>query len=148
MAIAVGAEAPRFPTIEVAGPHALIFYKSTCSTTVLAGPPLARLGNAFPGAVLGVGQDPQGTIDGFASDQGWSFPQVPDLAPYEVSDAYEIVSAPTLVVIDGDGRVAAVVESWDRDGMNAAAEVLAGLAGADAPTLSTPDDGLPPFKPG
>ena len=148
MAIDVGAEAPRFPSIEVSGPHALVFYKSTCSTTKLAGPPLARLGDAFPGAVLGVGQDPQTTIDGFAAEHGWPFPQVPDLAPYGVSDAYGIMSAPTLVVVDGEGQVAAVVESWDRDGMNDAAAVLAGLLGADAPTLSTADDGLPAFKPG
>jgi hypothetical protein len=148
MAIAVGMEAPRFPAIQVPGPHALVFYKSTCSTTKLAGPPLARLGDAFPGAVLGVGQDPQETIDGFAMEHAWSFPQVPDLAPYEVSVAYGIVSAPTVVVVDGGGRVAAVVESWDRDGMNAAAGVLADLVGTDPQTLSTPDDGLPPFKPG
>jgi AhpC/TSA family len=148
MAIGVGDEAPRFPSIEVSGPHALVFYKSTCGTTKLAGPPLARLGHAFPGAVLGVGQDPQGTIDGFAVEYGWSFPQVPDLAPYEVSDAYGIVSAPTVVVVDGEGRVRAVVESWDRDGMNGAAGVLAELLGADVPTLSTADDGLPASKPG
>jgi hypothetical protein len=148
MAIAVGMEAPRFPAIQVPGPHALVFYKSTCSTTKLAGPPLARLGDAFPGAVLGVGQDPRETIDGFAMEHAWSFPQVPDLAPYEVSVAYGIVSAPTVVVVDGGGQVAAVVESWDRDGMNAAAGVLADLVGTDPQTLSTPDDGLPPFKPG
>src|SRR5262245_33304881 len=148
MAIDVGLEAPRFPSIEVSGPHALVFYKSTCSTTKLAGPPLARLGDAFPGAVLGVGQDPQVTIDGFATEHGWTLPQVPDLPPYEVSDAYGITSAPTVVVVDGEGRVAAVVESWDRDGMNGAAAVLAGLLGADAPTLSIADDGLPSFKPG
>ena len=148
MAIATGTDAPRFPGIEVDGPHALVFYKSTCSVTQMAGPPIARLGVAFPEAVLGVGQDPQETLDAFARDLAWSFPQVPDLAPYEVSDAYGIASAPTVVVIDADGTVADVVESWDRAGMNRAAAVLAGLLGTDAPTLSTPDDGLPAFKPG
>lgn len=114
----------------------------------MAGPPLSTLGAAFPGAVLGVGQDPQPTLDDFAAELDWSFPQVPDLAPYEVSDAYGIASAPTVVVIDAEGRVADVVESWDREGMNAAAATLAGLLGAETPTLSTPDDGLPDFKPG
>jgi hypothetical protein len=65
-----------------------------------------------------------------------------------VSDAYGIVSAPTVVVVDDGGRVAAVVESWDRDGMNEAAAVLAGLLHMEAPILSTPGDGLPQFKPG
>jgi AhpC/TSA family len=148
MAIATGADAPRFSAIEVDGPHALVFYKSTCSVTKMAGPPIARMGEAFGGAVLGVGQDPQDTLDAFAEELAWSFPQVADLAPYEVSDAYGIMSAPTVVVVDAEGRVADVVESWDRDGMNEAASVLADLLGTDAPTLSTPQDGLPSFKPG
>src|SRR5512141_1919053 len=141
MAIAVGTDGPRFPSIEMDGPHALVFYKSTCSVTKMAGPPLARLGEAFPGVVLGVGQDPQETLDAFAQELAWSFPQVPDLAPYEVSDAYGIVSAPTVVVIDGAGLVADVVESWDREGVNLAAATLAELLGVEAPTLSTTDDG-------
>jgi hypothetical protein len=58
------------------------------------------------------------------------------------------VSAPTVVVVDGDGAVADVVESWDRDGLNRAAATLAGLLGAPPTILSTPDDALPPFKPG
>lgn len=148
MAIAPGAAAPRFPAIEHAGAHALVFYKSTCGVTKMAGPALSLLGGAFPGAVLGVGQDPQPTLDEFADEHEWSFPQVPDLAPYEMSDAYGIASAPTIVVIDADGRVADVVESWDRDRMNGAAATLAELLGAEAPTLSTADDGLPDFKPG
>jgi hypothetical protein len=148
MAIAPGAQAPRFPQIELSGPHALVFYKSTCSTTKMAGPPLATLGATFTDAVLGVGQDPPETLDAFAREMEWSFRQVPDLPPYEVSDAYGIVSAPTVVVVDDGGRVAAVVESWDRDGMNEAAAVLAGLLRMEAPILSTPGDGLPQFKPG
>jgi hypothetical protein len=148
MAIVPGTQAPRFPQVELPGPHALAFYKSTCSTTKMAGPPLATLGRSFPDAVLGVGQDPPETLDAFAREMEWSFRQVPDLSPYEVSDAYGIVSAPTVVVVDDGGRVAAVVESWDRDGMNEAAAVLAGLLHMEAPLLSTPGDGLPQFKPG
>jgi hypothetical protein len=95
MAIASGAQAPRFPQIELSGPHALVFYKSTCSTTKMAGPPLATLGRSFSDAVLGVGQDPPETLDAFAREMEWSFPQVPDLPPYEVSDAYGIASGST-----------------------------------------------------
>ena len=146
MAIGVGAEAPK--VAEMAGPHALVFYKVTCSVTKLAGPALARLGAAHGDAVLGVGQDPQDELDAFAAEQGWGFPQVPDLAPYEASDAYGIASAPTVVVVDGEGRVADVVESWDREGMNRAASMLAGLLGAPPEVLSTEADGLPSFKPG
>jgi AhpC/TSA family len=148
MAIPVGSEAPAVVGVGLAGPHALVFYKVTCSVTQMAGPPLARLGDAYPGAVVGVGQDPPEDLDTFAATYAWRFPQVPDLAPYSASDAYGIASAPTVVVIDGDGRVADVVESWDRDGVNRASSTLAGLLHAEPKIVSEPDDGLPAFKPG
>ena len=148
MAIQVGTEAPPVDGVEIRGPHALVFYKATCSVTQMAGTPLSRLGDAYPGAVAGVGQDPPEDLSVFADTYGWRFPQVPDLAPYPASDAYGIVSAPTLVVVDGEGRVADVVESWDREGVNRASAALAGLLHAEPAILSEPDDGLPAFKPG
>jgi hypothetical protein len=148
MAIGVGAPATPVAGVAVEGPRALVFYKATCSVTQMAGPALARLGDAYPGHVIGVGQDPADDLDRFAATFGWDFPQVPDLAPYVASDAYGIVSAPTVVVVDGDGVVVSVAESWDREAMNAASAMLAGLLGAPVAVLSTTDDGLPPFKPG
>jgi hypothetical protein len=148
MAIQVGSAAPRVNGTGIGGPHALVFYKVTCSTTQLAGPPLSKLGDAYPGAVAGVGQDAPEDLATFAATYGWRFPQVPDLAPYTASNAYGIVSAPTVVVVDGAGRVADVVESWDREGMNRASSTLADLLHTEPATLSEPDDGLPAFKPG
>jgi AhpC/TSA family len=148
VAIQVGSAAPSIAGVDVGGPHALVFYKVTCSVTQMAGPPLARLGDAYPGAVVGVGQDPSEDLAAFAETYGWRFPQVPDLAPYTASDAYSIVSAPTVVMVDGDGRVADVVESWDRDGLNRASSTLAVLLHVEPAILSEPDDGLPAFKPG
>jgi hypothetical protein len=148
MAIPVGAAAPAVGGVRIRGPHALVFYKVTCSTTQLAGPPLSRLGDAYPGAVAGVGQDPPDALSAFADLYGWRFPQVPDPAPYPASDAYGIVTSPTVVLVDGDGRVADVVESWDRDGVNRASSSLAAFLDAEAVVLSEPGDGLPGFKPG
>ena len=95
-----------------------------------------------------MGQDPTDALTAFAQTYEWRFPQVPDLAPYMASDAYGIVSAPTVVVVDGDGRVADVVESWDRDGVNRASSTLAGLLRMEPVVISEPGDGLPEFKPG
>jgi len=148
MAIQVGSVAPPVDGVDISGPHALIFYKVTCSTTQLAGPPISRLGDAYPGAVAGVGQDPPEALTAFAATYAWRFPQVPDLTPFAASDAYGIVSAPTVVVVDGDGRVAEVVESWDRGGVNRASSSLAGLLRAEPVIVSEPGDGLPAFKPG
>ena len=148
MAIQVGSAAPPVDGVGINGPHALVFYKVTCSTTQLAGPPLSRLGDAYPGAVAGVGQDAPEDLATFAATYGWRFPQVADLAPYAASDAYGIASAPTVVVVDGEGRVADVVESWDREGVNRASSRLADLLQAEPVILSEPEDGLPAFKPG
>jgi hypothetical protein len=148
MAIQVGSVAPPIDGVEIPGPHALVFYKVTCSTTQLAGPPISRLGDAYAGAVAGVGQDPAEALAAFAATNGWRFRQVPDLAPYTASDAYGIVSAPTVIVVDGEGRVADVVESWDRAGVNHASSTLAELLETEPSILSEPGDGLPEFKPG
>jgi hypothetical protein len=148
MAISIGARAPMVSGSPVKPPHALVFYKVTCSVTQLAGPAIARFGEAYPDAVVGVGQDPQPALEAFAREYGWRFPQVPDLAPWVASDGYDIMSAPTVVVVDADERVVDVVESWDRDGMNRASATLAGLLGMEPATVSDPSDGLPAFKPG
>ena len=148
MAIAVGDDAPRVEGATPEGPHALVFFKVTCSTTQLATPAIERLAQAFPGGVVGVGQDPPDALDGFARDYGLSLPLVPDLDPYQASDAYGIESAPTAVAVDTDGRVIDVAESWDRAAWNRLAAALANEMEIPAPTVSDPSDGLPDFKPG
>jgi hypothetical protein len=143
-----GAPAPAVVGVDAGRPRALVFYKAACSVTAMAGDAIARLGDAYPDAVVAVGQDPPEVLRGFAHEHRWSFPQIPDLAPYVASDAYGISSAPTVVVIDGQDQVADAVESWDRDAMNRVSATLAGLLGAEPAVLSTPSDGLPDFKPG
>ena len=148
MTIAVGAQAPSVPGVDGSGPHALVFYKVTCGVTKMATPAIERLARAYPGVVTGIGQDPEPELEAFAGEHGLSFPQVPDLEPYETSDGYGIVSAPTAVVVDRDGTVAAVAESWDRPAWNRLSAVLASLVGRPAVEVSEPEDGLPDFKPG
>ena len=148
MAIAVGSAAQSVPGVDVAGPHALVFYKVTCGVTKMATPAIERLAQAYPGLVVGVGQDPPSDLRAFATEFGLSFPQVADLEPYTASDAYGIQSAPTAIAVDSDGTVVAVAESWDRPAWNRLSAVLADLAGLPAVDVSEPADGLPDFKPG
>ena len=148
MAISVGAPAPPVPGVDLSGPHGLVFYKVTCGVTKMATPAIERLAQAYPGLVVGVGQDPPSELRAFATEFGLSFPQVADLEPYTASDAYGIQSAPTAIVVDADGTVAAVAESWDRLAWNRLSAVLADLAGLPAVEVSEPSDGLPEFKPG
>lgn len=148
MAIATGAQAPPVDGATREGPHVLVFFKVTCGTTQLATPAIERLGQAFPGRVVGVGQDRQAALDAFSKEYDLTLPLVPDLDPYAASDAYGIVSAPTAVAVAGDGTVLDVAESWDRDAWNRLAAEVAEALGVDATTVSDPDDGLPDFKPG
>ncbi len=147
--IAVGATAP--PILGVAidhGPLAVLFYKITCPVCQMAAPKVDAFERAYPGRIVGVGQDPPEALEGFSREFGMGFRSVADLAPYEASDAYGIEVVPTLVVIGVDRIVEDVVRSWDRDGFNRASRRLAGLAGTAYAPVSEPGDGLPAFRPG
>ena len=149
MAIAAGTSAPDVIGDPVPhGPKILVFFKITCGTTKLATPAIERLARAYPGHVVGVGQDPPADLDAFGRTFGLTLPLVPDLDPYPASDGYGIVSAPTAVLVDAEGRVADVAESWDRAAWNRVSATLAELLGVEAAAVSEPGDGLPEFKPG
>jgi peroxiredoxin len=148
MVIAIGASAPPVPGTSPEEAHALLFYKVTCPTCQMAAPPLDRFEQAYPGRMYGVGQDPASKLAEFSAEFGATFPSVSDAEPYPASSAYGIENVPTMVVVDGDGRVADVVESWDRDGYNRASTTLAGLLGRDPVVISDARDGLPAFRPG
>jgi hypothetical protein len=148
MAIVLGTPAPDAAGVDLEGPRALVFFKVTCGTTQLATPAIERLAQAYPGRVVGVGQDPPAALEDFARTYALTLPIVQDQPPYPASDAYGIVSAPTLVVVDGAGIVVDVAESWDREAWNRASGTLATLLGAAPAPVSEPGDGLPDFKPG
>src|SRR4051795_1855118 len=148
MAIAAGTQAPPVDGGTPDGPHVLVFFKGPWGPRQLATPATHRVARAFPGRVTGVGQDPQPALDRFASEYGLSLPIVPDLDPFEASDAYGIVSAPTAVAVADDGSVLDVAESWDRDAWNRLAGEVAGPLGLPRGALADSDDGLPDFKPG
>jgi thiol-disulfide isomerase/thioredoxin len=147
--IGVGEAAPPVSGVTFAdGPVALVFYKVTCPVCQMAAPKVDAMAGAYPGRVVGVGQDPPDELDRFGREFGMDVPAVPDLPPYDVSNAYGIESVPTLFVIDRTGAVADAVVSWDRAGYNRASARLAELLGVEPAMVSDSSDGLPPFRPG
>ena len=148
MVTSVGSAAPEIADATQQGPHALVFYKVTCPTCQMAAPAIDGFDRAYPGRIRGVGQDPAAKLSSFAREFGMGFRSVPDTSPYEASSAYGIEHVPTLVVIDAEGRVADVVESWDREGYNRASVTLASLLGVTPAAISVEGDGLPAFRPG
>lgn len=136
-----GSDAPPIEGADLTGRRSVFFYKVTCPTCQLAAPVAERLYRTDPAAFVAVGQDPPDRLDEFAEELGTTFPTIADAPPYPVSESWGVRTVPTLFVVD-DGRVADVVESWDREGWNRASERLVGEA------VSHEGDGLPPFRPG
>lgn len=149
MPLQPGAVAPAIPGVAFGeGPVGLFFFKVTCPTCQLAAPTMQGFERSFPGRVVGVGQDPEADLEAFGSAYAMGIRSIRDAPPYPVSDAYAIVSVPTLFLVGEDGRILESVGAWDRAGFNGVAAAMAGLVGVEAPVISTPDDGLPDFKPG
>ena len=146
--LTVGDVAPEVPGVGGDGPVGLFFYKVTCPTCQMAAPPMAGFERAFPGRVIGIGQDPEADLERFTEEYEMGIASIEDPPPYAISDAYAVESVPTLYLVGDDGRVLEAVGAWDRDGFNHVAATLARLTGADPVLVSTPDDGRPPFKPG
>jgi len=147
--LAPGAPAPEVPDVDFAqGPTALFFFKVTCPVCQMAAPVARKLEEAYPGRVVGVGQDPEPKLAQFDREYGLGIPTQADVPPYPVSNSYGLSVVPTLVLVAADGTVDQVVESWDREGYNEVSRRLADLAGAEPVTVSEPGDGLPSFRPG
>jgi len=145
----VGDVAPEIPGVEFAdAPLGLFFYKVTCPTCQVAAPTMRHFERAFPGRVVGIGQDPEPELARFTQEFGMGIASVEDVPPYPVSDAYAVESVPTLYLVGPDGRLVEAVGAWERDGFNRVAMTLAELTGAEPVVVSTPDDGRPDFKPG
>ena len=142
----VGVVAPPVPDVSD-DPFGVFFFKVTCPTCQLAAPVMSAFERALPGRVIGVGQDPEPALSRFRDEYGLGIFTVEDPPPYRLSDAYAIVSVPTLYLVGG-GKVADVVGAWDRAGFNRVAVGLSELLGADPFVVSTDDDGRPDFKPG
>lgn len=135
-----GGEAVTDPWTE--GPTVLAFFKVSCPVCKMVAPMLTKL--AEGGArVVAVGQDPPETIAEYNESQRQQVPSLSEPAPYEVSESYGLEAVPTLFLVGPDGNIQEALAGWSRDTWNKLAANL-GLA----EPLSTPDDGLRPFRPG
>jgi thiol-disulfide isomerase/thioredoxin len=146
--LAPGSAAPRAPSFDPAeGPKVVFFYKVTCPACQMAAPKVQGFEEAYPGRIIGVGQDPKDKLLAFSREFGMTFRCVPDVDPYDISNQWGIRVVPTTFLVEGDGIVE-TVESWDRDGLNGLSKRLADMTGAEYRPISNLGDGLPPFRPG
>ncbi|HEX9236031.1 MAG TPA: TlpA disulfide reductase family protein [Actinomycetota bacterium] len=147
--LAPGSTAPPIPGLRFEdGPRILFFYKVTCPVCQMAAPAVDAFGRAYPGRIVGIGQDPPAKLASFSHEYGMDFRVTTDEPPYPVSSGFGIETVPTTFLIDGGGSILDVVESWDRDGLNRLSKHLAELTGSEYAEISHQGDGLPPFRPG
>ena len=124
------------------GTTVLSFFKASCPVCKMVAPMLTKLAEGGV-RVVAIGQDPPGTITTFNEAEGHRVRSVTEAAPYSVSESYGLEAVPTLFVIGSDGEIQEAIAGWNRDTWNA----MAAANGMSEP-LSTPDDGLRPFRPG
>jgi len=129
------------PWTGAVGPTVLAFFKVTCPVCQMVAPMVRAMAESGAG-VVGIGQDPAPALAVFRDRWGQTVPTVSEPRPYRVSDAYRLVSVPSLYLVDPGGMVLDVVVGWDRDGWNRVA------AAAGGRPVSAAGDGLPPYRPG
>jgi peroxiredoxin len=151
--LTIGDKAPSFSLVDIAsgqdvadpwseGQVVLAFFKTSCPVCKMVAPMLTKLAEAGV-RVVAVGEDPADDLTGYADEQGQRVTAIlTEPAPYPVSEAYGLEAVPTVFLIGPDGSVQDAIPGWSRDTWNA----LAASVGVEP--LSTPEDGLRPFRPG
>ncbi|MBW3609979.1 MAG: TlpA family protein disulfide reductase [Actinomycetota bacterium] len=137
--------------LTAAGPALLAFFKTSCPVCVLSFPVWGELARRYGDAVTvtAVAQDPLVKARPWLDEAGFGAPVLDDSDGFTTSRAYRIETVPTLVLVSGEGEVLSTSEGWDRDRANAWDAELAERSGRPSSgPLSSPDDGLPPHRPG
>jgi peroxiredoxin len=126
-----------------AGPALLIFYKISCPVCQLTLPYLQRLSANPSIQVFGISQDDSSATRGFTQRLGVTFPMLLDQASegYPASNAYGLISVPSLFLVESDGTVARSFNGFSKRDL----EEIGARAGV-APF--GPDDHVPEWKAG
>ena len=128
-----------------------VFFKNTCPTCRLALTFIQRIHEHVAesgGLVSGISQDGMDGAASFARELSLTFPILVDGADYPVSRQYDLVSVPTLYLIDRDGTIRRSGTGFHKQGLMLMTEDLAGSVSAGPVALYRDGDSVPDFKPG
>ncbi len=152
--LAAGVQASDFELTDIDGvPHrqrtalsdsrvVLVFFKVSCPTCQFTLPHLQRIyANArkeWNTQLWAISQDDAEETRRFARHYGVTFDMLIDEYPYDISNAYGIVSVPTLFAIEQNGKISMSDNGFSKASLNC-------IAGFE---VFTPNDGLPATRPG
>ncbi len=123
------------------GPALVAIGHSECATSRLALPFVERLRAAAPARVALVVQEDEAGARAFADALALAAPPLFEPDPYPLADAIGLRTVPTLLLVERGGRVARVVEGFERTAYEAVAAAL-GVASpfseADGPLKRRP----------
>ncbi len=129
------------------------FFKTTCPTCELTWPYLERLRSVAEGgnlAVVAVSQDPPAETEPFNERLGVGVRTLYDPPPWKGSEALGLTSVPTLVLVDGEGRIRETIVGFQKRTMEDLARRAApsGRSGAAAEGFFRPGESVPDMRPG
>jgi peroxiredoxin len=110
----------RLAELHADGPALLLFVSEECPTCTLT---LRRLAPTVPEltaaglTIAAVFEDPLEVAARVARRTGFSGTVLSEPPPYEVSDAYELASLPTIVLVDRSGEQIGRVVGWDAEAL-------------------------------
>jgi peroxiredoxin len=129
-------------------PTLLTFFKRSCAVSRMTLPFVERLHRQYPAVqVVGISQDDQDDAAFIVDQSALSFPVLLD-TNWQVSIAYDLVTVPTIFLLDTNGAVKCLNYGWQKANMEALAADVAQSAGAEPVPLFTDSDKVPVFKPG
>ena len=135
-------ELHRLSTVLSRGPVILVFFKVECPTCQFTFPLIQRIfasaGKDWHARLWAISQDDSEETRRFARQFGITFEMLIYEYPYDVSNAYGIVSVPTIFIIELDGKISMSDSGFSKVSLNQ-------IAGYE---MFTPNDGLPANRPG
>lgn len=127
----------------------LVFYKFSCPTCQLALPFLQKIYDAYGDAFyfVAIAQDDREKTVVFREEYGITIPTLLDLPSYPVSRNYQIVSVPSIFLIDPDRRIRYSGEGFVKQELLNLADILAQKSGRPQIDLFAYAN-VPEWKPG
>ncbi len=133
------------------GPVVAAFFKITCPVCQFTFPFLERLYKAYGDehvSFWGISQDDARNTKEFCEELGVTFPALLDEDGYPVSNQYELIQVPTVLLIAPNGKVLVSSVGFSKADLETISSELARHLAQSPASVFRPDEVVPDYKPG